>query len=80
MAAADKFVSELQKRFPNVTVKWNPPPHPILETQPCTITFSPKANPEVILEIDMDNGLNSSTAEADVKVLIEAYGKRIDEL
>ena len=30
MDAADKYISILQVRFPNVTVKWNPPPHPLI--------------------------------------------------
>ena len=80
MDAADKYISILQVRFPNVTVKWNPPPHPIFELTSCTLEFSSKVNPEVIYPLEFPNGLGNNKIEDDIAVLVSLHGEQLDSL
>ena len=80
MDAADKYISALQERFTNVTVKWNPPPHPIFENQFCALTFISKSDPEVVHQVPFDNGLGFNKTEDDINALIILVAHNIDLL
>lgn len=80
MDAAEIYITVLQEQFPNVTVKWNPQPHPIFETTPCVLEFHSKTGLEEPFILTFKDGLGNNQVDKDLEVLITAYGKQINSL
>jgi hypothetical protein len=80
MTSADKYIAVLQKRFPNLTIKWNPPPDPIFELNTCTLEFSPKSKPDIVYPVPFPNGLGPGKVEDDIAVFIRIHGEQLDSL
>lgn len=80
MDEAEKYISMLQERFPNLNVKWNPPPHTIFELNLCVLEFSPKSKPNEVYPVEFERGLCGNSPEDNIQVLIDIRGEQLDSL
>lgn len=80
MNVADKYIMILQEVFPNLTVKWNPPPNQIFELNPCVLEFTQKTSPKEVYPIEYHRGFGNNKVEDEIAILISIHGEQLSSL
>ncbi len=76
---ANKYVSLLQTRFPDATVKWEQAPESDVSTRSCILSVTPKVARRNKFRLEFPEGLGSAPVEQDVEYFIKTHGVELDK-